>query len=127
MIVADASAVVTALFNDGAAREWLARGGIAVPHLIDAELAHAVRGQVLRGAVEETAASVVLDAWSRLGVSRFPMVGLLSRIWELRDNLSAYDACYVALAEELDTTVVTADERLARAPGVRCSITVVRS
>jgi predicted nucleic acid-binding protein len=50
---------------------------------------------------------------------------LLQRVWELRDNLSAYDASYVALAELLDCTLLTADRRLSRAPGIRCSITAV--
>jgi predicted nucleic acid-binding protein len=51
--------------------------------------------------------------------------GLLERIWQLRDNLSAYDASYIALAESLDCTVVTADARLGRAPGITCTVTVV--
>ena len=54
------------------------------------------------------------------------MKGLLSRIWELRDNVSAYDATYVAVAEALEAPLVTADGRLARAPGPRCTVTVVR-
>ena len=53
------------------------------------------------------------------------MFGLLDRVWELRDNLSASDASYVALAERLDCPLLTADARLSRAPGVRCTITVV--
>ncbi len=57
---------------------------------------------------------------------RFAVVGLLARIWELRDNVTAYDAAYVALAEGLACELVTADARLAQAPGPTCSITVVR-
>jgi predicted nucleic acid-binding protein len=57
---------------------------------------------------------------------RVPVVGMLDRIWALRDNLSAYDATYVAVAETLDAPLVTADARLARAPGPTCPITVVR-
>ena len=56
---------------------------------------------------------------------RYPHDVLLERIWELRDNLTAYDACYVALAETLDCCLVTADARISRAPGIRCPITVV--
>jgi predicted nucleic acid-binding protein len=68
-----------------------------------------------------------LDTWRRLGVARYPTVSLLHRVWELRQNLSAYDAGYVALAEHLGCPLLTADSRLGRAPGVRCTITLVRS
>ena len=64
--------------------------------------------------------------WGRLGIERFGVSGLLDRIWELRDDLSAYDATYVAVAETLDAPLLTADGRLARAPGPRCTVTVVR-
>ena len=57
---------------------------------------------------------------------RVPIVGMLERVWELRENLSGYDAAYVAVAETLDTSLLTADARLARAPGPMCPITVVR-
>ena len=60
---------------------------------------------------------------TRLALMRYPMVGLLKRIWALRDNLSAYDASYVALAESLDCALVTADARLSNAPDLRCPIT----
>ena len=62
-----------------------------------------------------------LDAFRRLGMTRYPVFSLLDRVWELRDNLSAYDA----LAELLDCNLLTADARLSRAPGIRCSITLV--
>ena len=68
-----------------------------------------------------------LGRWARLGVQRVPLVGLLNRVWALRENLLAYDACYVAVAEALDCDLLTADARLSRAPGPSCSITVVRS
>ncbi len=67
----------------------------------------------------------MLDQLDRLGVRPYHVDPFLSRIWELRDTLSTYDAWYVALAEELDTDLVTTDERLASAPGPRCPITVV--
>ena len=66
-----------------------------------------------------------LDAFRRLGMTRYPVFSLLDRVWELRDNLSAYDASYIALAENLNCSLLTADGRLRRAPGIRCSITVV--
>jgi predicted nucleic acid-binding protein len=67
----------------------------------------------------------ILDTWRRLGMTRYAGVFLLDRIWELRDNLSADDASYVALAERLGCDLLTADARLSRAPGIRCPVTVV--
>ncbi|MGI8900400.1 MAG: type II toxin-antitoxin system VapC family toxin [Nocardioides sp.] len=66
-----------------------------------------------------------MDHFRRLGMTRYAVFTLLDRVWQLRDNLSAYDASYVALAESLDCTLLTADARLSRAPGLRCPITVV--
>lgn len=126
MIVLDASAAVLALLNDGDARRSLGAESVAVPHLADSEVVHAVRAQVLRGEVGADDAGAALARWARLGLRRFAAVGLLARIWELRENLTAYDATYVALAEALACELVTADARLARAPGPACAITVVR-
>lgn len=126
MIVFDASAAVLALLNDGDARRSLASQTVAVPHLVDSEVAHALRGQVLRGRVGAEDAGGALLRWARLGLRRVAVVGLLPRMWELREKLSAYDASYVALAEALACELVTADARLARSPGPTCAITVVR-
>jgi predicted nucleic acid-binding protein len=126
VIALDASAAVLALLNDGEARQLVARENIAIPHLADSELTHALRGQVRRGRIDEHRARAALARWARLGLRRFPAVGLLARVWDLRDNLSAYDATYIALAEALDCALVTADARLAQAPGPTCAITVVR-
>lgn len=126
MIVVDASAAVLALLNDGDARHKVAVETVAVPHLVDPELAHALRAQVLRGGLTEPQARAALHTWARLGVSRYAVVGLLPRVWELRDHLTAYDATYVALAESIGCELVTADARLAAAPGPTCPIVVVR-
>jgi predicted nucleic acid-binding protein len=126
VIVLDASAALLALLNDGDARRSLAAEDVAVPHLADSEVAHALRAQVLRGRVDADDARAALGRWERLGMRRFAAVGLLGRIWELRDNLAAYDATYVALAEALACDLLTADARLAHAPGPTCPITVVR-
>ena len=75
--------------------------------------------------LEADAGWMALDAWWRLGLTRDPVFSLLDRVWELRDNLSAYDASYVALAELLGCNLLTADARLSRAPGIHCPITVV--
>ena len=127
MIVVDASAAVLGLLNDGDARSYLADEPFACPHLTDSELVHALRAHVLRGEIAAADAERALGAWARLGMYRVPVVGLLQRIWELRENLGGYDATYVAVAETLDTPLLTADARLARAPGPTCPITVVRS
>lgn len=126
MIVVDASAAVLGLLNDGDARRSLAKQVVAVPHLADAEVTHALRSQVLRGRVDAAHAGRALDRWARLGVRRLASVGLLWRVWDLRENLTAYEATYVALAEALRCDLVTEDGRLARAPGPECAITVVR-
>ena len=126
MIVIDASAAVLGLMNDGEARAMLATQAAICPHLADSEVVHALRGQVLRGDLDVGAAERMIDVWQRLGIERVGVSGLLGRVWELRENLSAYDATYVALAEALESPLLTADGRLARAPGPQCTITVVR-
>jgi predicted nucleic acid-binding protein len=126
LIVVDASAAVLALLNDGDARRALTVELVAVPHLVDGEVVHALRGQVRRRAIRAEDAASALAVWARLGLLRFGLQGLLDRVWALRANLSAYDAGYVALAEALGCALVTADGRLARAPGAECTITVLR-
>ena len=125
MIVVDASAALAALLNDGSARAALSVEQVHVPHLIDVEVASGLRRLTRAGELSAEHAWSCLETWLLLGVTRYPMKGLVERVWQLRDNLSAYDACYVALAEELGTGLVTADGRLARAVGVRCPVTVV--
>ena len=125
MIVLDASAAVAALLNDGEARRMMATESVHVPHLIDAEVANGLRRQARSGSVAPTAAWAALDAWRRAGVRRYPIPGLLERMWDLREDVTSYDACYVALAEGLQCPLVTADAQLARATGVRCTVTVV--
>lgn len=126
MIVVDASAAVLGLLNDGDARDRLATEPIAIPHLADSEVAHALRSQARRGTIGVADGERALRRWARLGIRRFPAVGLLDRVWRLREHLTAYDATYVALAEALGCTLLTADARLGRAPGATCSVTVVR-
>ncbi len=125
MIVVDASATVSALLNAGPARRALADEQLHAPHLVDCEVANALRRGVAARRLEADAAWTALDRWRRLGVTRYPVTGFLDRVWELRENISAYDASYVALAELLDCSLLTADARLGRVPGTRCPITVV--
>ena len=95
------------------------------PHLIDPEVTDTVRRQVAANRLSAEEGWAAVAVLRRLGMSRHPTFPLLHRVWQLRDNLSAYDASYVALAEALDCALVTADARIARAPAIDCSVTVV--
>ncbi len=121
----DASAALSALLNAGPARRALADTQLHVPHLIDSEVASGLRRRVIAGDIGAEVAWALLDTWRRLGMVRHPVHRLLGRVWALRDNVSAYDASYVALAEHLDCSLVTADGRLARAPGIGCPVSVM--
>ena len=125
MIVLDASAALSALMNAGDARDVLGREQAHAPHLIDVEVVSGLRRLVLSKTLGAARASRLLTTWTRLGLTRYGAQGLLPRVWELRANLTVYDATYVALAEALGCGLVTADRKLAQAAGVRCPVTVV--
>ncbi|GAB7145098.1 type II toxin-antitoxin system VapC family toxin [Mycobacterium riyadhense] len=125
MIVVDASAALAALLNAGQARQLIASAPLHAPHLIDSEVASGLRRLVQRNRLGAADGWSALQTWRRLAVTRYPVVGLFERIWEIRENLSAYDASYVALAETLDCALVTADARLSNSNQARCAITVV--
>ncbi|EMY33925.1 twitching motility protein PilT [Arthrobacter crystallopoietes BAB-32] len=125
MKVLDATVVIALLLGD-VKPEVLGHEDLAAPHLLDSEVASVLRRLVRRQAVTEEQAAVALDGHAQLSIRRFPALPLIPRIWQLRANLSAYDATYVALAEELDAaSLLTVDRRLARAPGIRCLVEVV--
>ncbi|MGH3443780.1 MAG: type II toxin-antitoxin system VapC family toxin [Nocardioidaceae bacterium] len=111
--------------NAGAARDLLGQQQLHVPHVVDDEVGSALRRRVLAGVLTADARWDALDAWRRLALTRYPVFTLLDRVWELRENLSAYDASYVALAESLGCALVTADGRMSRAPGLACPVTVL--
>lgn len=129
MIAVDASIVVTALGDDGAdgdlARARLRSTRLAAPHLIDLEVLSAWRRLLATGALDEQRADLARADLADLRVIRVPLPILLTRCWELRNNLTVYDAAYVASAELLDVPLLTADVRLAGAPGPRCPIEVL--
>lgn len=125
MIVLDASAALSGLLNAGPAREILATERLHAPHLIDSEIVSGLRRHVAADLLSDHEGWAAVDTWRRMGLVRYSVVGLFERVWELRKNLSAYDAGYVALAESLDCSLVTADTRMSRASGPRCPITVV--
>ncbi len=125
MIVLDASAALAALLNDGQARHLIGSERLHSPHLIDSEITSGLRRLVQRNQLSATSGWNVLRTWRRLGVTRYAAFGLFERMWEIRENFSAYDATYVALAEALGCSLVTADARLGRASQARCAITLV--
>jgi predicted nucleic acid-binding protein len=95
------------------------------PHLIDSEIASGLRRLVQRNQLSAADGWNALRTWRRLAVTRYPVHGLFERMWEIRENFSASDATYVALAETLDCALVTADARLGHASQARCAITVI--
>ena len=125
MVVVDASVLVDALLIDGTARARLAEANLQAPDLIDAEVLAVLRRLVLAERLPEQHALKALATSQRLGLRRHASRHLWPRAWELRDNLSACDALYVALAEQLGTTLLTADARAARAPGLLCPVEVM--
>lgn len=126
MIVVDTSAVLAALMGPPRNEELVARltadGDLHAPHLIDVEVVHALRRLVIaRDLTEDRAADVRAD-FADLPVVRYPHHPLVDRMWELRHNLSAYDAAFVALSEALRVPLVTCDVRLGGAPGHEAEI-----
>ncbi len=126
MIVLDASAVVAVLLDPGAERirERIESPGesLHVPHLMDLEVLHTLRGQALRGALSPRRGTEALEDLTNILFVRYPHTSLVERVWELRHNLTAYGATYVALAEALDAPLVTMDARLAQASGHNAAV-----
>jgi predicted nucleic acid-binding protein len=125
LIVVDASVLVDALLAHGPARTRIADESLLAPHLVDAEVGNALRRLVHHGELAHEAASEALGTLRELEVERFAHPPLVSRAWELRQSATFYDALYIALAEALEVTLVTADAALARVPRVRTNVEVV--
>lgn len=131
MIVVDASAVLefllqTALGSRVEARLLRDGDDLHAPHLLDVEITQALRRLVRAGEVDDERAAEALADLIEFDLRRHPHVDLLARAWELRDNLTAYDAIYVALAEALDGPLVTCDGRLGAASGCAVPLDVIR-
>ena len=132
MIVLDASVVVELLLGTAVGHEIgaaLADPALALhaPHLLDIEVAQVLRRYLREGELDAEVARRALDDLRDLDIERHAHEPLVERIWALRDNLSAYDAAYVALAEALGASVWTCDARLARAPGLAKRMHLVRA
>ena len=127
MIVLDASVVVELLTEGplaGAIREKLSAQDetLAVPHLLDVEVASALRRLTQGQPTHSHRTNQFLDALATLPADRYSHIPLLRRIWELRHNFTAYDATYIALAEATDSVLYTADRRLERGHRARVAL-----
>jgi len=123
--VVDSGVIVELLTND-LDPEHLGDEELAAPHLLDSEVLNVVRRLTRGGLLNEQQGTHTIDGFNRLVLTRYSADWLRPRIWELRHNLSAYDATYVALAEQLGaTSLLTTDKRLAGAPGIHCRVVVV--
>lgn len=127
MLVVDTSAVIVALADaEHPAAEALATDGdLHAPHLLDVEFQHVLARMLRTGKLTAEASATLRGNFADLAISRYPHVPLADRMWKLRHNLTAYDASFVALAETLGVPLVTADQRLARAPAHRATVRVV--
>jgi predicted nucleic acid-binding protein len=130
MIVLDASAVVDLLIKPATETRALrarlrAASVVCAPHLMDAEVANTLRRHLLRGRIDQISAQRALRVLAAMRVTWWPHRTLLGRALALRDQLTAYDAIYVAMAEATGATLLTRDARLARAGGQRARVELV--
>jgi len=125
-VVCDASALVALLLDEGPGGRWvteaLAGSDLVAPSLVAFESANIIRRHELAGLVSTDQAAQAHADLLDLAIEHWPYQILASRTWELRRNLSSYDASYVALAELTGATLVTLDRRISRAPDLRCTI-----
>lgn len=129
LAVVDASALVAFYASDDPRRpavvERLAAGPFAAPAHLDAEVVSALRGLARHHPTLSASVPAALRHLQGLPLRRLPLAPMLQRIWDLRENLTAYDAAYVALAERLDTALVTCDGRMAAATGPHCAVELI--
>jgi predicted nucleic acid-binding protein len=125
MRVVDSGAVIEVLTGNVSASE-LGDEPLAAPHLMDSEVLNVLRGLSMGRMISDLDAALLLEGFEALDIARFSVRGLHRRIWELRHNVTAYDATYVALTESLEATeLLTTDARLAKAVGPRCVVTLL--
>jgi predicted nucleic acid-binding protein len=127
LIVVDASVLANAIGDDGndgrrARSELRVAGDLAAPDLVDVETNAVLRKRWLAGDLSDQRFATAVQDLEDLDLDRYPTLPLMRRAYELRANVSSYDAAYVALAEVLACEVLTADGKLSNAPGPRCRI-----
>lgn len=129
MIVVDASVLAPAVADDGVDGDLVRRRvrgeQLVAPELVDLEVLSTLRRAARAGRLDERRSSLALEDLAALPLRRVSHLPLLARVWELRDNLTAYDAAYIALAEALGCRVLTADGGMGKASGVRCEVEVL--
>ncbi len=130
MIVVDASALLEVLLRTPTAktietRLFASNQTLHAPHLIDIEVAQVIRRYAANGDIDGDRGEAALTDLADFPLQRYPHAVLLRRVWELRHNLTAYDAAYVALAEALDAVLLTRDKRLSTAAGHHARIELV--
>ncbi len=122
--VVDASVLVAAAVDVGAEGSWaegiVAEPPLAAPSLVLAEASNILRRLESCGQVSRFEATAAQEDLVRLDLELFPFEPMAARVWQLRHNLTCYDAWYVAVAEALDLPLATLDERLSRASGPNC-------
>lgn len=132
MIVVDASALIEVLLNTSAAARIADRlfdrdETLHAPHLLDVEVAQVLRRYARIGQLSATRGDAALEDLTAFPIVRYPHAPFLPRIWQLRNNATAYDATYLALAEGLDAPLLTRDAKLAASVGHRARIELARS
>ena len=126
MLVVDASVLAPVVADGGSDgrrfRERLRGETVAGPDLLRVEVVSVLRRHAGHGHLTEQQADAAIDDLLAFPITVYPSAVLLRRTWELRSNVTSFDGCYVALAEALGAPLVTADRRLAEAPGIRCEV-----
>jgi predicted nucleic acid-binding protein len=129
-VVLDASAAVALLADTGPAGVWVKNcvsgAMLAAPDIMPYEAANTLRRHAIAGKLDASAATLFHEDLNAMPFDLFPYLALAGRMWRLRDNLTIYDAAYVALAEYLGVPLVTLDTRLAGAAGMCCAVLAYR-
>lgn len=129
MLVTDAGVWVRTLVDeapgDPIRRRLIDEGFVAAPALIDLEFANVLRGLLTRRSITPSAAESALAEFMQAPINRHSHEPLMPRVWELRHNLTAFDAAYVALAEALGADLLSIDRRIAGAPDIKCRVILV--
>jgi predicted nucleic acid-binding protein len=131
VIVVDASVLANVVGDDGvdgrrARRELRAAGDVAAPDLVDVETVAVLRKRWVAKSISEIRFALAIDDLEDLTIDRYPTLPFMRRAYELRNNVTVYDAAYIALAETLSSELLTADQRLSKAVGPRCPIRLLR-